>query len=279
MRSTSECATDKRPKWCRNISRKYSATFLKKCYKIGSKVQGEFCCKTCNGLRGEPVVNETVTTKSATTSTPTPTTTAMTTQYLMYTMYDSKTVYSYTLDVDRDPVKNGKFKIPYSTDFPVLVFNSQSSRLEIIGDYWASSNKNHRLMTITGIFSNATDSSFHGDAYFEVVHSANVGTLVFSGYGHSGLTKVYIITQNSNWDKIKSSDKYLSPFQNPGPGSNYYGYGVVEQEDKIYLVGGYSSGHRNTIQVINFQNVDKLQIAKTRQWIFIENLKNAVYGP
>ena len=70
-------------------------------------------------------------------------------------------------------------------------------------------------MTLTGIFSNATDSLFNGDAYFEVVNSANVGTLIFSGDGHSGLTKVYIITQNSNWDKIKTSDKYLSSFQNP----------------------------------------------------------------
>ena len=73
-------------------------------------------------------MNETVTTKSVTTSTPTPTTTAMTTQYLMYTREYSKTVYSYTLDVDRDPVKNGEFKIPFSTELPGLVFNSQSSR-------------------------------------------------------------------------------------------------------------------------------------------------------
>ena len=40
--------------------------------------------------------------------------TARTTQYLMYTLSKSQTVYSYTLDVDRDPVKNGKFKIPYT---------------------------------------------------------------------------------------------------------------------------------------------------------------------
>ena len=32
------------------------------------------------------------------------------------------------------------------------------------------------------------------DEFFEVVNSANVGTLVFSGYGHSGSTQVYIIT-------------------------------------------------------------------------------------
>ena len=225
-------------------------------------------------------MNGTVTTKSVTTSTPTLTTTAMTTQYLMYTMVESQTVYSYTLDVDRDPVKNGEFKIPYSTELPSLVFNSQSSRLKIIGDRYFRSNKNHKLMTITGIFSNAADSLFNGDVSFEVAHSPKVGTLVFSGAGYSGSTRVYIITQNSDWDKIKSSDKYLSPFQNPDPSSDYYGYGVVEQENKIYLVGGFTGGrHQNTIQVINFQNVDKLQIAKTRQWIFMENLKNAVYEP
>ena len=110
-------------------------------------------------------------------------------------------------------------------------------------------------MTITGIFSTATDSLFYGDRLFEVIHSANVGTLVFSRDGHSGSPQVYIITQNLNWDKIKSSDKYLSPFQNPNPSldevwpsSGYYGYGVVNHEEKIYLVGGYADGSKqNTI--------------------------------
>ena len=77
-----------------------------------------------------------------------------------------------------------------------------------------------------------------------------------------------------------SSDKYLSPFQNPDPVSRYYyAYGVVEQENKIYLVGGYTENYQNTIQVINFANVEKLQDAQTRNWIFIENLKNAVSQP
>ena len=202
----------------------------------------------------------------------------MTTQYLMYTKAYSQRIYSYTLDLDRAPMKTGEFKIPYST-FPGIVFNGELNRLEIIGDFRDRSNKNHTLMTITGIFSDAADSLFNGDAYFEVAHSANVGTLVFSGDGHNGLMQVYIITKNSNWEKIKSSDKYLSPFQNPGPRSDYFGYGVVEQEDRIYLVGGYSGEYQNTIQVINFQNVDTLQIAKTRKWIFIENLKNEVLEP
>ena len=81
-------------------------------------------------------MNETVTTKSVTTSTPTPTTTAMTTQYLMYTRYKSQTVYSYTLDVDRDPVKNGQFRIPFSADDHLLTFNRQSNHLETGSADW-----------------------------------------------------------------------------------------------------------------------------------------------
>ena len=121
MRSTSVCVTDKRPEWCRNNNREYPVTFLKKCQKIGSKVQGEFCCKTCNSLIGEPVVNETLETKSVTTSKTT--TGAMTTQYLMYTSQESQTVYSYTLEAGRDPLKNGQYTIPYSTRFPAITFN------------------------------------------------------------------------------------------------------------------------------------------------------------
>ena len=44
-------------------------------------------------------------------------------QYLMYTMYESQTIYSYTLHVDQVPLKNGQFTIPYSTKFPGLSFN------------------------------------------------------------------------------------------------------------------------------------------------------------
>ena len=116
-------------------------------------------------------------------------------------------------------------------------------------------------------------------ALFEVAYSENVGTLVFSGFGHSGSTRVYIISQNSNWNKIESSNKYLSPFQNPDPSSDYYGYGILEHEERIYLIGGQSGRYQNTIQVINFQNVDELQTAQTRQWVFIESLKNAVMYP
>ena len=158
-------------------------------------------------------------------------------------------------------------------------FNSQLGILEVIGDRYSSSNTNHKMMTVAGSFSDASDSLFNGDYYFEVVHSQNVGTLVFSGYGHSGSTLVYIITQNSNWSKVESSDKYLSDFQNPKPGYNYYYFGVVEQDDKIYLVGGFTGSYQNTVQVVNFRDVDDLLTAQTRQWILMENLKNAVYTP
>ena len=73
-----------------------------------------------------------------------------------------------------------------------------------------------------------------------------VGTLVFSGYVHIGATQVYIITQNSNWNQVESSDKYLSSFQNPSSwGGDYYGFGVVEQDDNIYLIGGYTGSFQN----------------------------------
>ena len=81
------------------------------------------------------------------------------------------------------------------------------------------------MMTVAGSFSNASNSLFNGDYRFEVVHSQIVGTLVFSGCGHSGLTQMYIITQNPDWNTIVSSDKYLSPFQNPHPVLDYYGFG------------------------------------------------------
>ena len=125
---------------------------------------------------------------------------------------------------------------------------------------------------------------FDGDYYFEVAHSERVGTLVFSGDGHNGICEVYIITQNSNWNEIGSSDKYLSPFINTSeePGSknnNYRGYGVVEHMDNIYLVGGNDDGYQSTIQFINFEEVENLQEAQTKQWVFMENLKNAVFKP
>ena len=162
-------------------------------------------------------------------------------QYLMYTMKESQTIYSYTLDVDQDPMKNGQFTIPFSTKFPGLVFNVQLNSLEVIGDWYNGSNKNHRMMSTAGSFSDASNSLFNGDLQFEVCYSQNAGTLVFSGYTHRGATQVYIITQNSNWNKIESSDNYLSSFPNPNqilPNFGYFGFGVVEQDDKIYLIGG-----------------------------------------
>ena len=135
------------------------------------------------------------------------------------------------------------------------------------------------MMSTAGSFSDAPDSLFDGDDHFEVAYSQNVGTLVFSGYDHSGLTQVYIVTQNSNWNKIESSDKYLNPFQNPGSSSNYYGYGVVEEKGKIYLVGGYSNSYQDSIQVVDFIDVETLKEAQTRQWTFMENLENSVSRP
>ena len=239
----------------------------------------------------------------------------------MYTRLYSQTIHSFTLDVDQGPVKKGQFTIPFSTSFPGLVFNIQSSSLEIIGDMYSSLNKNHQMMSTAGLFSDVANSLFNSDYLFEVGYSDNVGTLVFSGDGHSGSSQVYIITQNSDWNTIESSDKYLNPFQIPNSpeSTNYYSFGVVEQEDKIYLIGGYSVGYQNTVQMLkgdgnnvifkkslgpvgyrlrkknvrenkfkishtshppsNLQDVNSLQEAQTRQWIFMANLKTSVYAP
>jgi len=231
-----------------------------------------------------PTMNGSSTTEVTTVET---TTRPTTTQYLMYTMMNSQTIYSYTFDFSLfgvfGPVKNGQITIPYSTYLPALVFNDQLGFLEIIGDTQSSRNYNHKWMTPAGKFRRQRGSLFNGDYDFEVCYSQNAGTLVFSGYGHSGATQVYIITQNSNWNQVENSDKYLSSFQNPG-NSHYIGFGVVEHDDMIYLMGGYSTSGspievRNEIQVLNLKNSESLQESQTRQWSFMTSLKNAVYGP
>ena len=109
-------------------------------------------------------------------------------------------------------------------------------------------------------------------------YSKNVGTLVFTGYGES--PKVYIINANSDWNTVSSetSEKYLDSFQNPGSDSFYIGFAVVEHEDKIYLIGGISDSIIfNTIQVVSFANVETLHEAQSRQWTFMETLRNHVF--
>jgi len=129
------------------------------------------------------------------------------TQYLMYTVKDSQTIYTYTLDVDRDPVDNGQFKIPFSTSLPAVVFNSQFDSLEVMGDYH-SSNENHVMMAIDGTFTNVTDSLFTGRSVFAVCHTKSVGTIqMVTGLDY---TEVKIITQNSNWEKVESLNNNLS---------------------------------------------------------------------
>jgi len=204
----------------------------------------------------------------------------------MYTRQMSQTIYSYTLDAGQEPVKvlswvgfNGQFTIPFHTDHPLITFNIQLRSLEIIGDWWDSTNKNHQLMNTAGIFSEAPDPLFDGEMTFEVAYSKNVGTLILSGSGHSGYTQVYIVTQNSNWNNVESSNKFLSPFHNPS-GSDLMGFGAVEHENKVYIIGGWTElGYQNTIQSIDFTGVETLQDAKTKKWIFMANLKNSVNHP
>jgi len=264
------------------------------CKEVSVRALCRLDCDSDGAVTTQQVTTVEGTTEQATdapTDTPTPVTTELVTtletttevmkkQLLMYTLRSSQKIYSYKLDVDRDPVKNGQFTIPFSTGLPGLVFNLQLQCLEIIGDWFDSSlNKNHQMMTTTGSFSEASGSLFNGEYKFEVCHSKSAGTLVISGYGHSGKTQVYIITQNTNWNTIESSDKYLSSFQNPSPNSDYWGFGVAELDDKIYLIGGTSGGYQTTIKVLDLENSESLQQAQSRQWSFLTSLKNGVYTP
>ena len=136
----SKCS-DGRPKWCNKMLIKFPNTLARKCKTNGSKVRIEFCCETCK------VLNSVTTEKSGDK-----------TQHLMYTMFRSQQIYSYKVDVDQDLVKNGQYTIPFSTKFPGLAYNVQLDSLEIIGDWWSSSNKNHQMMTTAGSFSDASGS-------------------------------------------------------------------------------------------------------------------------
>ena len=45
------------------------------------------------------------------------------------------------------------------------------------------------------------------------------------------------------------------------------------------MIGGNSNSFQNTIQVVNFENVGNLQEAQSRQWSYMENLKNSIFRP
>merc|ERR1719500_75653 len=99
-------------------------------------------------------------------------------------------------------------------------------------------------MEDNGSFTSVSNSLFDGDYIFGVAYTKNVGSLVFSGYNHGGATQLYIVTQNENWAPVTSTNKYLNPFENPEPTTSYFGYGVTEHQDILYLIGGYcSSGY------------------------------------
>ena len=141
--------SDGRPKLCEGMLVNAFDRLERECNKPGGKFRVKYCCETCDFLKPittakmettattQKSVTEvnSVTTEVATTTTDVVTEKRVTekrvttdevvanlstTQYLMYTLYQSQTIYSYTLDVDRDPVKNGQFTIPFSTDFPSL---------------------------------------------------------------------------------------------------------------------------------------------------------------
>ena len=110
-----------------------------------------------------------------------------------------------------------------------MAFNNEHGALEIIGDYFDRSNKNHsslyntfqysfssKELTHTGSFAEVPNSLFDGDKWFEVVNCENAGTLVFSNdrteNRRKSIIQVYIITQNTKWDLVENSNKHLKPF-------------------------------------------------------------------
>ena len=96
-----ECV-DKRSRWCNKMLSVFPGTLAKKCKKEGTRVQVEFCCKTCNVLNGvvewgaewtaESRAEDAVRTVEKV-ATENVSTIQSATQYLMYTLYDSGTIY------------------------------------------------------------------------------------------------------------------------------------------------------------------------------------------
>lgn len=209
-------------------------------------------------------------------------------QNLMYTLYtgdsskddDYGKIYSYVLDDKHNPVKQGDFNIPYKARLHLITFNQQRSVLEVIGDWYDPNNSNHDFMTLGGAFSGHSDSLFSGEKYFEVCYEKNVGTLVLSGFNHNKKTQVYIVTQNTEWPEITDSDKYLTPFVNPFSG-DYWDFGVVNYQSKIYLVGGCTgtckgSSITGRIQMMNLEDVTSISEAKLRSWTTLGYLSSSV---
>ena len=164
------------------------------------------------------------------------------TQRLMYTFYTGSStsgkgiIYDYVVDESDGPLFNGQYDIPFAARQPSLAYNKDLFVLEVVGDYWETTNSNHYQMDNNGQFNQYLSSLYEADKYSTIVYSPNVGTICIAGT--SKKQSVYIITQKSDWPTIlTASTKYLSDIQ----GSRSSDFGVTTHENIVFLVGGYIS--------------------------------------
>ena len=97
-----------------------------------------------------------------------------------------------------------------------------------------------------------TDDIYETDLYSTIVYVKNIGTLCIGGYRKD--QKVYIVTQNQDWQNINNSDKFLNEIE----GTAYGYFGATVHENAVYLVGGFSSVNgysaKNYVQFVDFDS-------------------------
>lgn len=188
-------------------------------------------------------------------------------------------MYHYEIHEFGNLSKIGKYLIPYTANFPRLVYNYQLSELEVVGDYFASSydsttNSYHFSMSDTGVFNKISNSLWSPVQYGSLVYVGSVGTLCIGGYANS--KKIYsaqIVTQNSDWPTVSSNNHTLSSYDS----TTGYGYlGVTTNEDVIFLVGGYDYSSTKNIQSLDLSDVSDLRDAQSRSWNTLGSLTYAI---
>jgi len=178
----------------------------------------------------------------------------------------------YEYDVDEEPKLIAKHDAPFQSSTPSLVFNYQLNVLEVVGDFFVTSNGHHYQMNNEGKFQQIYDTMYEADAFGSIVYTPNVGTIVIGGQNKG--QKTYIITPNVNWN-VDENDKWLSNIQ----GEASKNFGVTTNEDKIYLLGGFGgprSINYHYIQMIDYTGVSTLSEAKSKNWVNIGYLKSGM---
>jgi hypothetical protein len=170
-----------------------------------------------------------------------------TSQTLMYNVHYGDSVYHYTIDESGAPTKQGKYKIPYTADFPRIAYNDQLSMLEVVGDYSATSytadsNSYHYRMSENGQFSSAQSSLWSPVLYGSLVYVESVGTLCLGGYNGSASYATQIVTPNTDWASVSPDNYYLADYSSDTflPHQvGYEGLGVTTNGNVLYIASGY----------------------------------------